>query len=107
VEHAAYEEAVYYSPKERSYTLITTEGLWSLTAHMRVSNPPPDAVELGPVAELRAALDEEIARRTLGGTPPPSDENWANQALPPPESATTGPVAPPGMRRSDDHLRGK
>lgn len=56
---------------------------------------------------LAAALDEEISRRTLGGTPPAVDENWANQALPPPESATTGPVAPPGMRRSDDHLRGK
>lgn len=56
-------------------------------------------------AELRAALDLERSRRTLGGTPPPPDENWANKVLPPPESATTGPVAPPGMARSDDHLR--
>lgn len=59
-------------------------------------------------AELRAALDLELSRRTLGGTPPPSDENWANQALPPPESATDPNAAPHrrvGMARSDDHLR--
>lgn len=55
-------------------------------------------------SKLRAALDLERSRRTLGGTPPPSDQNWANQKLPPPETATTGPVSPPGMRASNDHL---
>lgn len=58
--------------------------------------------------ELRAALDLELSRRTLGGTPPPSDQEWANQALPPSPSASDPTAAPHrrvGMARSDDHLR--
>lgn len=51
---------------------------------------------------LQAALDEEIGRRCLGGTPPPVDAEWANQKLPPPDSATTGPTTLKGMRSSRD-----
>jgi len=53
-------------------------------------------------ADLQAALELEISRRTLGGVPPPVDSNWGNQALPPPDSAKTGPTTPKGMRSSTD-----
>jgi hypothetical protein len=54
---------------------------------------------------LQAALDEEISRRTVGGTPPPFDHNWSNRAIEPPSSATTGPTTPAGMRSSLDWAR--
>lgn len=40
-----------------------------------------------PLAEAQAALQFEISRRTLGGTPPPVDQNWANVTTVP-DSAT-------------------
>jgi hypothetical protein len=54
-----------------------------------------------PLEELRAQLAEEIGRRTLGGTPPPSDQRWANAKLPPPPSASD-PNAPPHRREGMD-----
>lgn len=54
---------------------------------------------------LQAALELEISRRTVGGTPPPFDENWSNRKLDPPSSATTGPTTPAGMRSSLDWAR--
>lgn len=48
----------------------------------------------------REALTRELAYRTLGGTPPPSDAAWANATLPPPESASD--ESAPALRR-DEH----
>lgn len=51
--------------------------------------------------QARAELDrceaarlEEQRLRTLGGTPPPCDQSWANLALPPPDTATADEAPP-------------
>jgi hypothetical protein len=53
--------------------------------------PRPDC------AAVRAELEAERARRTLGGVPPACDPHWANTALPAPPSATD-PDAPAHRR---------
>jgi hypothetical protein len=72
---------------------------------------PPDRVQPGhvadafadgpgwtdPLEDLRARLELEVSRRTLGGTPPPCDQRWANAQLSPPPSASD-PDAPPHRR---------
>ena len=56
----------------------------------------PGWVELDPAAnaelraelgQVRADLDREVSLRTLGGTPPPVDENWANITTVPPSAS--------------------
>lgn len=54
--------------------------------------PRPDCVV------TRAALDVERARRTLGGTPPPTDASWANLPDTPPPTTAADEMAPP-LRR--------
>lgn len=57
------------------------------------------------LASLQVKYDVEVSRRTRGSTPPPSDENWANAALPPPDSASD-PTAPPlWSNRGSNHKR--
>lgn len=73
-----------------------------------MTNPP--CLSCGPLvtdlkerlAASHAALDLELSRRTLGGTPPKPDLSWGNIGLPAPESATTGPGSPVGMTSSTD-----
>lgn len=56
------------------------------------------------IAELQAALDFEVSRRTLGGTPPAVDENWANVTTAPPSADDDSMPAHRRveLRRSDD-----
>jgi hypothetical protein len=54
----------------------------------------------GEILRLRAELSGEIARRCLGGTPPPSNApHWQNEAAPPVPSSVDN-SAPP-LHRSD------
>lgn len=56
-----------------------------------------DSCSLPDCVATREALARELAYRTLGGTPPPSDATWANATLPPPESASD--ESAPELRR--------
>lgn len=40
------------------------------------------------LADARGMYDVERSRRTMGGTPPMPDSNWANERLAPPPSAS-------------------
>ncbi len=76
------------------------QGLYAMTTdeaveHLRKVAASPGAIpRTGRAAELvlaeldrvRAALDLEVSLRTLGGTPPAVDPNWANVTSVPPSA---------------------